>query len=127
VIELSRRVFLAAGGSALTATSGCLFGIAHRGRADAVSAQLSNDTESDRTVTVRLVTGRGKTELAETYDMARDGTAEFEVQDPAREYTLSVDTSDGVTGGTEWDVSPCSNYVHVSVGGEAVEFQFTKC
>ena len=82
---------------------------------------------AQRTVTVRLVRTDGETDFAETYELADHETAEFEVQNPADEYTLAVEADDGVTGETDWDVTPCSNHVNVTVGSEAVAFQFTNC
>jgi len=127
VRELSRRAVVAAAGAALSAGSGCLFGSAHRGPAERVSGQVRNDTPSSRTVTVRLVTNSDETDFAETYDLEGDENAEFEVQSPTENYTLAVETSDGVTGETDWDVIPCTNYVTVSVGSERVDFRFTQC
>jgi len=78
-------------------------------------------------VTVRLVTSDGETDFAETYDLENHETAEFEVQGPADEYTLAVETNDGLTDETVWDVTPCSNYVTIAVGSEDIEFLFTQC
>lgn len=125
--SVSRRAVVAAAGTALTAGSGCLFGAAHRGRADAVSGQVTSDVAGERPVTVRLVRVDGETDFAETYQISDDETAEFEVQEPATEYTLAVEANGGVAGETNWDVTPCSSHVSVSVGSEDVEFRFTKC
>ncbi|SEW20303.1 hypothetical protein SAMN04487945_2146 [Halobacterium jilantaiense] len=118
---------VAAAGTALTAGSGCLFGSAHRGRADSVSGKVTNDATEQRTVTARLVTSGGGADLEETYELGDYETAEFEVQEPDDDYTLAVEANDGVAGETDWDVTPCSNHVSVAVGGEGVEFRFTQC
>jgi polyisoprenoid-binding protein YceI len=124
---LSRRSVVAAAGTALAGVSGCLFGAAHRGSAESVSGQVVNDVAAQRTVSVRLERNDGGTDLAEAYNLADERTAEFEVEGPAASYTLVVETNDGVTGEADWDVTPCSSHVHVTVGSESVEFQFSKC
>ena len=118
---------VAAAGTALAAGSGCLFGAAHRGPAESASGQVATDGTAKRTVTVRLVTSDGGADFAETYELADHETAEFEVQRPAGEYTLAVETTDGVIGETDWDVTPCSNHVTVTVGSDDVAFRFTNC
>jgi len=118
---------VAAAGTALTAGSGCLFGAAHRGPAESVSGEVSTDATAQRTVTVRLVTSDGSADFEEAYELADHETAEFEVRGPADEYTLAVETTDGVADETDWDVTPCSSHVNVTVGSEDVVFRFTNC
>lgn len=123
----SRRAIIAGAALTLLPTTGCLFGGEHPRKAESLIIEVANETTTNQTVTVQLVTQEGSTDLEQTDEIPPNDAIEYRLEDPAAKYTLITEVESRQSKSEGWEVNSCSSAINVEIYPDRIDYIYSAC
>ncbi|WP_132059460.1 hypothetical protein [Halorussus amylolyticus] len=123
----SRRAIITTVALTVLPTTGCLFGSTHPKEAENLSIEVANETTTDQTVTVQLRTSDESVNFEQTEEISPKDAADFQLENPATEYTLTTDVESGPSKSEGWEVNSCTSAINVEIYSDRVDYIYSAC